>query len=499
MVRARLSAPKSAGHGPLHRAAEGVRHGIGRSTGQPLDGAQRSRMEARIGGSFGSVSVGTSSGFHGLEAEAEAAASGARESSGAAADFSHVRLHSDGYAAAAARQLGASAFTFGEHIYADPARIPSGAAERDGLVAHELAHVVQQRMLGWKRIQPRLIVSGDPAHIQRFLTFAETYMGEDLTRNVLTGAVTATSSINSPRRSPAFAAAMHRIMDDGTHDALAHIGTGQAGVVVGAFPERQRPPIAPRTSPAPFHENDLLTGNTEQQIDIDDIEAIEAGAPGSGAVTLIHELTENFEAHATPPVAGMDRYPSSHAAATITENSVALETVGPGGRVAQASLPLVNNKTTVAVDFEHYFLVFNVTIDRSNGNASLSAARRAPRVNVLRRTIDHYSPRSSTFPTTPSFTGALSIGDVIAAAGAHPLATVRIEGFTDNVEMPAPSSSLGAARADGIKQALVRGGIDEPRMHATSGSPAITAAANTTEAGRALNRRVVIVVDRPGP
>lgn len=63
------------------------------------------------------------------------------------ADLSAVRLHVDGEAARDARQLGARAFTFGDEIgFAAGAWDP---ASRSGqaLLAHELAHVAQQRHL----------------------------------------------------------------------------------------------------------------------------------------------------------------------------------------------------------------------------------------------------------------------------------------------------------------------------------------------------------------
>lgn len=59
-------------------------------------------------------------------------------------DFGHVRLHTDDQAAASARAIGAQAYTVGSHIaFADERYHPE---TRMGLwlLAHELAHVVQQ-------------------------------------------------------------------------------------------------------------------------------------------------------------------------------------------------------------------------------------------------------------------------------------------------------------------------------------------------------------------
>jgi len=59
-------------------------------------------------------------------------------------DFSRVRVHTDQAAADAARDLSAQAFTVGEHIlFGEGQYAPDGAAGRR-LIAHELAHVMQQ-------------------------------------------------------------------------------------------------------------------------------------------------------------------------------------------------------------------------------------------------------------------------------------------------------------------------------------------------------------------
>jgi hypothetical protein len=82
----------------------GVVHEALRKPGQPLDVASRSFFEPRFG-----------------------------------RDFSRVRVHTGGLAAESARALDALAYTVGDQIvFAD------GQSQRRGLLAHELAHVVQQ-------------------------------------------------------------------------------------------------------------------------------------------------------------------------------------------------------------------------------------------------------------------------------------------------------------------------------------------------------------------
>lgn len=56
-----------------------------------------------------------------------------------------VRVHTDAGAADLAEELGAAAFTVGRHVAFAPGRYRPGAPEGDALLAHELAHVRQQR------------------------------------------------------------------------------------------------------------------------------------------------------------------------------------------------------------------------------------------------------------------------------------------------------------------------------------------------------------------
>lgn len=84
-------------------------HEVLRSPGQPLDGTVRDFMEPRFG--------------H---------------------DFSQVRVHTDGPAAESARAVNALAFTVGRNVVFGAGQYAPGAARGRELLAHELAHVVQQ-------------------------------------------------------------------------------------------------------------------------------------------------------------------------------------------------------------------------------------------------------------------------------------------------------------------------------------------------------------------
>jgi hypothetical protein len=91
-------------------AAPPIVHEALRSPGQALDPATRAFMEPRFG--------------H---------------------DFSHVRVHTDELAAESAAAVGALAYTVGPDVVFARAQYSPPSASRRRLLAHELAHVVQQR------------------------------------------------------------------------------------------------------------------------------------------------------------------------------------------------------------------------------------------------------------------------------------------------------------------------------------------------------------------
>jgi hypothetical protein len=59
-------------------------------------------------------------------------------------DFSRVRIHTDGQAARSAEAVGALAYTVDEHVVFGPGHYSPRTADGRRLIAHELAHVVQQ-------------------------------------------------------------------------------------------------------------------------------------------------------------------------------------------------------------------------------------------------------------------------------------------------------------------------------------------------------------------
>lgn len=100
-------------------------HDVLRSPGQPLAPAIRAFMEPRFG--------------H---------------------DFSRVRVHTDGRAAESARAVGAMGYTVGRDIVFEVGQYAPGTEAGRRLLAHELAHVVQQRQGG--HVWPRALAVSSP-------------------------------------------------------------------------------------------------------------------------------------------------------------------------------------------------------------------------------------------------------------------------------------------------------------------------------------------------
>jgi outer membrane protein OmpA-like peptidoglycan-associated protein len=101
------------------------------------------------------------------------------------------------------------------------------------------------------------------------------------------------------------------------------------------------------------------------------------------------------------------------------------------------------------------------------------------------------APPKMTFPmngVTPSSTAL--VDEVARILTNNPQVNVTVEGHTDNGE----PASLGQQRADVVKALLVKRGVAQTRMTTSNAGSAKPIAPNTTEVGRAKNRRVELIV-----
>ena len=82
------------------------------------------------------------------------------------------------------------------------------------------------------------------------------------------------------------------------------------------------------------------------------------------------------------------------------------------------------------------------------------------------------------------------IADALKADGELAL---EIQGHTDNVGAAAANLTLSRERAAAVKAALVKAGIDEGRLTTSGFGDTQPVADNSTDEGRARNRRVELV------
>ncbi|MGW5239305.1 eCIS core domain-containing protein [Monashia sp. NPDC004114] len=479
-------------------------HDVLSSAGQPLDAATRVLMEPKLGQHhIGIHPSGHHIARYGMRAsrstdpderEADhiseqispAHGAGAPADSGpdlgqgpeprATHDFSKVRVHADTTAAYAARALDAAAFTVGEHIVFGANQYDPSTIAGRSLLAHELAHTVQQRGVERPIAQRRLIATGSQADVDSFIDLVAPAIGQDLKRDPLTNEIQAIASRVVPATSPALEGILTTIMNDRVQDAEVNFGTHQVGVSVGAFP-----------TPSD------LTGSRVQRIDMDDVLAIEGGAPGNGIAKLAHEISENYHAHAAVPAPGVDLFTDAHEAGLQAESSVAESLVGPGRRVAAAGLTVGDVETRIH-DFENYYLMFDRT-RHAGGDFTISNVRRVAKNVASVDVIDHFVIDSDALPAA----GGAAIAGVAAALAIDTLSTVLVEGFTDSTGTAAHNLDLSRRRAEHARDGLVAAGVDSGRIHIEGRGATRFVASNTAEVDRVRNRRVVITVTRPAP
>ena len=86
------------------------------------------------------------------------------------------------------------------------------------------------------------------------------------------------------------------------------------------------------------------------------------------------------------------------------------------------------------------------------------------------------------------------LGNIAAIVKAFPNAHVKIGGYTDNTGDPAANLALSEARAKNVMDALVAAGVDPSRLESKGYGDQYPVGDNSTEDGRAKNRRIALLV-----
>lgn len=103
-------------------------------------------------------------------------------------------------------------------------------------------------------------------------------------------------------------------------------------------------------------------------------------------------------------------------------------------------------------------------------------------------------------PGTATFAADAPIGIARVAAWltAEPMLGVRIAGHTDATGSPEANRSLSLRRAEAVRDALVERGVAPSRIAVSGEGAAVPVASNDDAAGRARNRRVVVLLGSGG-
>jgi hypothetical protein len=113
-------------------------------------------------------------------------------------------------------------------------------------------------------------------------------------------------------KSATFRSLLTKIAADQANDAELFVGRHQPDVMLGRFPAQGKD----------------AAGRFEQTIDLDDVEAMDRGAPGAGTAKLAHEIAENYEAHTS----GNATFIHSHFGGGVPAEEAVLSDLGIGGR-----------------------------------------------------------------------------------------------------------------------------------------------------------------------
>jgi hypothetical protein len=119
-------------------------------------------------------------------------------------DFAGVRVHTDSTAAASAQAVNALAYTVGNDIVFNAGHYAPGTAHGDRLLAHELAHVVQQSGAGAAGLQEKLTIgSADDASEREADSIAAAVFGSESAAVGTVAAITPAGPVVQRQPAPA--------------------------------------------------------------------------------------------------------------------------------------------------------------------------------------------------------------------------------------------------------------------------------------------------------
>ncbi len=211
--------------------------------------------------------------------------------------------------------------------------------------------------------------------------------------------------------------------------------------------------------------------------------AVFAGAGGSGGVaqgTPSATVTPtDLPSSATPtgaPTATPTGAPSSAATTTPTD-ATATATPTDSTTATPTTTPTVSPSTPAPAPTKPNPIV-NATGGSTEAQAAAAAIAQLPKIQF---------PSAISGPTDA---GRVTVGKIAAILLKYPSVTAKIEGHTDDLGTARINLELSAARADVVRTLLIRAGVKGSRLTAKGYGESRPFVPNTSDANRAVNRRV---------
>lgn len=135
----------------------------------------------------------------------------------------------------------------------------------------------------------------------------------------------------------------------------------------------------------------------------------------------------------------------------------------------------------------------NLSVPEGSINYKLAQFLGDPNAQVPHNFVfDHLNFQSASTQLTPESVG--TVNNLASVLKAYPNAQVQLNGYTDNTGNPDTNQALSLQRANAIKDSLVSSGISADRISTAGHGQDNPVASNDTEAGKAQNRRIELVV-----
>jgi outer membrane protein OmpA-like peptidoglycan-associated protein len=195
-----------------------------------------------------------------------------------------------------------------------------------------------------------------------------------------------------------------------------------------------------------------------------------------------------------PEAAAVDTVADAIARMTARLEAVRAETArleAARAGVALAPLPPAPAPAAPAPDLGEARLALAQLASRHGTLLSTTETERGPALVLA----DGAFPSGSALATDPARSAVRDLAGLLTSLGA---VHVFVQGHTDSVGDEASNQRLSEQRAETVRSLLVQAGADPARTHAIGYGEGRPIATNNTEAGRALNRRVEIVIGASG-